>query len=91
MLHVQENCVSKYESTDVWSEFGEIIGDLPNDPGLENGVETISTDDIIIGSRFIYDLHGKKVCNSMEEITKLNPGIYIINGRKVFIGNNRNF
>lgn len=50
-----------------------------------SGVETIITDQSTESS--VYDLQGRKVADSVEDITTLLNGIFIVNGRKIVISN----
>ena len=44
------------------------------------GIETIGEDKIMNGERIVYDLSGRKIVNG-----QLPKGVYIINGKKVFV------
>lgn len=71
ILHVPEGTKETYEKADVWKDFGTIIGDLPNESGVEN---------ILIDNTQpmeIYNLEGECVFSGIGNY-ELKSGFYII-------------
>ena len=48
---------------------------------VPTGIESLTSSPKGEGSRYVYDLQGRKIANS----TMLTPGIYIVNGKKIVI------
>ena len=74
-LYVPAGAKSTYESTDGWKDFKNIV-EMSSDGSDATAIESVETEST--APAVYYDLSGRRV----ENPTK---GIYIVNGRKVFI------
>lgn len=77
-LYVPEESLELYSSIDPWSGFNILV--------IGAGVETISSP--INDNLKVFNLNGLNILNSSDayDVNKLQPGLYIINGKKVIIG-----
>ncbi len=73
-LYVPAGAKSTYESTDVWKDFKNIV-EMSSDGSDATAIESVESEQ---GEAVYYDLSGRRVENPEK-------GIYIVNGRKVFI------
>ena len=81
VLHVPAGTLAAYRQAEVWKEFANIVDDL--DP--TSAITDVQYDNI--GRGDIYNIRGiliKRNADS-DDIRRLNPGIYIINGKKIMI------
>ena len=80
-LHVPEGCLSVYSSASVWEDFKHIVDDLKNP-------DTSEVIDIHDGERYsVYSVTGLLLFKeaTQEDIETLEPGIYIIGGKKQIV------
>jgi len=77
VLHVPVGAKSTYLAHPVWGGFSMIVEDV----GL-TGITSVKGDDSL---GWVYDLQGRKIENYTEKNHHLSSGIFIINGKKVFI------
>lgn len=81
-LHVPENCFKQYSTAPGWKQFGLIIDDLEPRADVENVI-----DDALLTNKNIYNQMGILIKKdaSAKDINTLQPGIYIIGGKKILI------
>ncbi|WP_363319933.1 Ig-like domain-containing protein [Duncaniella sp.] len=81
VLHVPAGTLAAYRQAEVWKEFANIVDDLEPTSAITD------VQDDYIGRGDIYNIRGiliKRNADS-DDIRRLNPGIYIINGKKIMI------
>lgn len=69
-LYVPEGSEITYKETSPWSLFDNILTFKPDDS--EGGINDVEADDAIVA---VYDLRGRKITNSLENLPK---GVYIL-------------
>jgi hypothetical protein len=79
-VYVPDEAVDAYKVADGWKEFNIV------------GIDTSGVEDAIFGgeaveSATVYTLQGVRVkgVRTMDDVKSLTPGLYIVNGRKVFV------
>ena len=74
-VQVPFEALDAYKKADVWKEFWNLKG--------YDGVDDIPADNIDDDKVEVYNLHGMRMnISSRDELCKLQPGLYIINGKK---------
>jgi hypothetical protein len=81
-VYVPTEAVEAYQAADEWNEFN-IVG---------IGIGTSGVEDAIFGGEAVesataYTLQGIRVkgVRTMDDVKSLTPGLYIVNGKKVFV------
>ena len=79
-LHVPQGCKEKYEESPYWTDFTTVIDDIGagfSSDSDETGIFGVLSDEAVSSERF-YDLQGRPADGTKK-------GIYIRNGKKVFV------
>ena len=77
MLRVPIGYAAAYQAADQWKEFFFVEDVVEADTNIEHSESTIQD------SQSIYDLSGRKIV--VDDLSELQKGIYIINGRRVLV------
>lgn len=80
-LHIPSNALNKYMEADYWQDFFNIVGD-------QHGVSKLSyIFDDSASVYYVYLLNGMFIGKYEDDdiFNKLQPGVYIINGKKIII------
>jgi hypothetical protein len=79
-VYVPDEAVEAYQAADGWKEFNIV------------GIGTLGVEDAVFGgdaveSATVYTLQGLRVkgVSKLDDVKSLNPGLYIVNGKKVFV------
>ena len=83
-LYVPYGTKEKYQNTDGWKEFTNII-EMDEAAGIETIENTSSAIDNVQLAKGIFTLTGAKVSDDTADLKSLPRGTYIVNGKKVVI------
>jgi hypothetical protein len=80
VVYVPKDAVEAYQATDGWNEFN-IVG------LTQTGVEDVVFGGASVESATVYTLQGVRVngVRTVDDVKSLTPGLYIVNGKKVFV------